>query len=113
MSIRSESLTRDIKCGRVDHVYQVRDARLVWCPEVLVVERLWRPLLGVDLEPNPGKNKNKLSLISLIFAVRRKHRVRTPSFVEPFLTFDAKCKQGLRRLVWKQSCGSQCRSQCH
>ena len=62
MSIRSQSLTRVIKCGRVDHVYQVRYARLIGCPEVLIVQRLSCPLLSVYFEPNPGNNKNKSNI---------------------------------------------------
>ena len=46
-------LTRNIKCGRVDHVDEVGYSLLIRRPEVLVVEKLWRHLLGVYFEPDP------------------------------------------------------------
>ena len=55
MSIRSgiHVLTRNVKCGRVDHVDEVGYSLLIRRPEVLVVEKLWRHLLGVYFEPDP------------------------------------------------------------
>ena len=46
-------LTRNIKCWGVDHVDEVRYSLLIRHPEVLVVEKLWRHLLGVYFEPDP------------------------------------------------------------
>ena len=61
MSIRSgiHVLTRNTKCWEVDHVYQVGYPFLVRRPEVLVIKKLWRSLLSVYLEPDPGIIRKK------------------------------------------------------